>query len=57
MNMDWMADGRKIPDEVMDYIRVMAVNAIRNLELSPELIAKAYNFNRDCIYDWLNDYD
>lgn len=57
MSMEWLADGRKIPDEVMDYIRVMAVNAIRNLGLSPEWIAKAYNFNRDCIYDWLNDYD
>lgn len=57
MNVEWIRDGRKIPDEVMDYIRVMAVNAVRNLGLSPETIAKAYNFNRDCIYDWLRGYD
>ena len=57
MKLDWMGDGRKIPDEVMDYIRVMAVNAVRNLGMSPELIAKAYNFNRDCLYDWLRGYD
>jgi hypothetical protein len=29
MNEDWLVDGRKIPDEVMDYIRKIAVQAIR----------------------------
>ena len=57
MNFDWLADGRKIPDDVMYYIRVMAVNAIRVLGQSPEAIAKAYNFNRPCIYRWLRQYD
>jgi transposase len=57
MNLDWLADGRKIPDEVMYYIRVMAVNSIRVLGQSPEVIAKAYNFNRACIYRWLRHYD
>jgi transposase len=57
MNFDWLADGRKIPDDVMYYIRVMAVNSIRVLGLSPEVIAKAYNFNRACIYRWLRQYD
>jgi transposase len=57
MNFDWLADGRKIPDDVMYYIRVMAVNAVRVLGQSPEAIAKAYNFNRPCIYRWLRQYD
>ena len=57
MNLDWLADGRKIPDDVMYYIRVMAVNSIRVLGQSPEVIAKAYNFNRACIYRWLRQYD
>jgi transposase len=57
MNFDWLADGRKIPDDVMYYIRVMAVNSIRVLGLSPEVIAQAYNFNRACIYRWLRQYD
>lgn len=57
MNVDWLDDGRKIPDEVMFHIRIMAVHAVRVLGLSPELIAKAYHFNRACIYRWLNDYD
>ena len=57
MNTDWLADGRKIPDEVMNYIRVMAVRAVREMNLSPELIAKSYNVNRSCIYRWLKKYD
>jgi transposase len=57
MNFDWLTDGRKIPDEVMHYIRAMAVHAVRVLGQSPEAIAKAYNFNRACIYRWLRQYD
>ena len=57
MNVDWLADGRKIPDDVMYYIRAMAVNAIRVLGQSSEAIAKAFNFNRPCIYRWLRQYD
>jgi transposase len=57
MNTDWLADGRKIPDEVMFYTRIMAVHAVRVLGLSPELVSKAYNFNRSCIYRWLRQYD
>lgn len=57
MSLDWLNDGRKIPDDVMYYIRVMAVNAVRMLGLGPEEVAKAYNFNRHCIYRWLNQYD
>jgi transposase len=57
MNLDWLADGRKITDEVMYYIRIMAVNSIRVLGQSQEAIAKTYNFNRACIYSWLRQYD
>jgi transposase len=57
MNMDWLKDGRKIPDDVMFYIRRMAVNAVRKLGHSPEKIAEVYNFDRSCIYRWLKQYD
>jgi transposase len=57
MNLDWLTDGRKIPDGVMYYIRAMAVYSIRVLGQSPEVVAKAYNFNRACIYRWLRQYD
>jgi transposase len=35
----------------------MAVNAVRKLGHSPENIAETYNFDRSCIYRWLNQYD
>lgn len=57
MNLEWLEDGRGIPDEVMFYIRVMAVNAVRILGQSPEVIVKAFNFSRACIYRWLRQYD
>jgi hypothetical protein len=40
MNFEWINDGRKIPDDVMYYIRVMAVNSVRVLGQSPEVIAR-----------------
>ena len=57
MNTDWLNDGRKIPDEVMHYIRIMAVHAVRELGQSPEEVIKIFNFNRHCIYDWLRQFD
>ena len=57
MELDWLKDGRKIPDSVMYYIRAMAVHAVRELGQSPETVAKTYNFNRACIYRWLRQYD
>ena len=46
MNTDWLNDGRKIPDEVMLYIRIMAVHAVRELGQSSEEVIKVFNFNR-----------
>ncbi len=57
MDTTWLEDGRKIPDEAMYFIRRMAVHAVRVRGESPELVARTYNFNRDCIYRWLRQYD
>ena len=57
MNDEWLLDGRKIPDEVMDYIRKMAVYAVRELGQSPELVIQVLNMNRSCMYRWLKHYD
>ena len=57
MNLDWLDDGRKIPDDVMFYIRVMAVHAVRVLGQSPEDVIKVLNFNRACMYRWLKIFD
>ena len=54
---EWLEDGRKVPDDVMYYIRRMAVYAVRVLGQSPEKVAEAYNFDRSCIYRWLKQYD
>jgi len=57
MTPEWLEDRRKVPDDVMYYIRRMAVYAVRVLGQSPEKVAEAYNFDRSCIYRWLKQYD
>ena len=37
MNAEWLSDFRKIPDEVMNYLRRMAVRAVEDQHHSPEL--------------------
>lgn len=56
MNAEWMSDARKIPDEVMNYIRRIAVSAIEEKGFSPELVAKLFGIDRTSIYDWLRKY-
>ena len=56
MNKDWRWDARKIPDEVMNYIRPIAVHAVIDQHHSPELIAKIFRISRSSIYEWLNWY-
>ena len=53
MNAIWLSDFRKIPDEVMSYLRRMAVRAVEDNHHSPELIADILGISRSCIYDWL----
>ena len=57
MKDDWLFDGRKIPDEVMNYFRKRAVQAIREKGQSPEVVADVLGFDRSCIYEWLQRYD
>ena len=57
MKNDWLLDGRKIPDEVMNYFRKRAVQAIREKGQSPEVVAEVFGFDRSCIYEWLQHYD
>ncbi|HJW29289.1 MAG TPA: winged helix-turn-helix domain-containing protein [Saprospiraceae bacterium] len=57
MTDDWLLDGRKIPDEVMNYFRKRAVQAIREKGQSPEVVATVFGFDRSCIYEWLKRYD
>ena len=56
MKADWLSDARKIPDEVMNYLRPMAVRAVEEKHYSPELIADIFGISRSSIYDWLRWY-
>ena len=56
MNAQWLFDARKIPDEVMNYIRRIAVRAIKEKDYSSELVADLLGISRTSIYDWLRKY-
>jgi transposase len=56
MKAKWLSDARKIPDEVMNYLRRIAVRAVEEQHHSPELIAAIFGISRSCIYDWLRAY-
>jgi transposase len=52
MNATGLLDFRQIPDEVMNYLRRIAVRAVEEKHYSPELIADVLGISRSCIYDW-----
>ena len=56
MKAEWLSDARKIPDEVMNYLRPIAVQAIEEKHYSPELIADILGISRSSIYEWLRLY-
>ena len=56
MNAEWMFDARKIPDEVMNYLRRIAVQAVEEKHYSPELVADFLGISRSSIYEWLHHY-
>jgi transposase len=57
MSEEWMNDARKIPDDVISYIRKIAVRAIEGDQISPELIAKIFHIDRTAIYAWLRRFN
>jgi transposase len=56
MKDDWLLDGSKIPDEVMNYFRKRAIPAMREKGQSPEVVAEGFGFDRSGIYEWLQRY-
>lgn len=56
MNDDWMSDARKIPDDVMNYIRRLAVHAVVDQHQNVELIASIFRISRTSLYTWLKWY-
>ena len=56
MNNDWMTDARKVPDDVMTYIRRIAVHAVIDEHHNPEIVASVLNISRSDLYRWLDWY-
>jgi transposase len=56
MKAKWLFDARKIPDEVMNYIRRIAVRAVVEKQQSPESIAEIFGISRGSIDEWLRWY-
>ncbi len=56
MKAEWLFDARKIPDEVMNYVRRIAVQALKEKHYSPELVADLLGISRSSMYDRLNWY-
>lgn len=56
MNAEWLSDARKIPDEVMNCLRRIAVHAVVDGHHSPDLVADVLNISRSAVYRWISQY-
>jgi transposase len=56
MANEWLDDARKIPDDVMSYIRKLAVRAVVYFGWSPEYVYKIFGMSRSSLYDWLEKF-
>lgn len=56
MKPNWMADARQIPDEVMTYLRQLAVCAVNEKGHLPEEVADVFGISRGVVYDWLHRF-
>ena len=56
MKPKWLSDARLIPDEVMNYLRKIAVHAVEENGYGPEDVIRIFGFSRSTIYDWLNRF-
>ncbi|WP_157726415.1 hypothetical protein [Imhoffiella purpurea] len=46
MKPKWLSDARLIPDDVMSYLRKIAVRAVEESGYSPEDVIKIFGFSR-----------
>jgi transposase len=56
MKPSWMYDARQIPDDVMSFIRQIAVRAINENNFHPDDVSEMLGISRSSIYDWLNHF-
>lgn len=56
MKPSWMSDARQIPDEVMTFIRQIAVRAINEKKFHPDEVSDMLGISRSSIFDWLHRF-
>jgi transposase len=56
MKPNWMSDARQIPDDVMSFIRQIAVRAINEKNFHPDYVSEMLGISRSSIYDWLHRF-
>jgi transposase len=56
MKPSWMSDARQIPDEVMTFIRQIAVRAINEKNFHPDDMSDMLEISRSSIFDWLHRF-
>ena len=56
MKPSWMSDARQIPDEVMTFIRQIAVRAINEKKFHPDDVSEMLGISNSSIYDWLHRF-
>ena len=52
----WLSDARLIPDEVMSYLRKIAVHAVKEDGFSPEDVSALLGISRSSVYAWLKRF-
>ena len=57
MTENWELDGRQMPDQVLEYLRKIAVRAVKEYGYSPEVVIKVLGLSRSCMYEWLKRYE
>ena len=50
MTEDWELDGRQMPDQVLEYLRKIAVRAVEEQGYSPEVVIGVLGLSRSCMY-------
>jgi len=56
MESPWNLDARKLSDEVMNSLRLIAVGAVVERGYSPEQVIDMLGLSRSCIYTWLKRF-
>ena len=57
MENGWLNDYRKTPDQVMNYIRKIAVRAGVDFEIPVDRVAQVFGIAPSAVYAWIKRYD